>query len=83
MNQAWQIQEAKAKLSHVVKQAQEQPQEITLHGKTVAVVVSHDTFARLTSKQESLVDFIRRSPLCAVDDIDLARDTTPVREVEL
>ncbi|MFO7812851.1 MAG: type II toxin-antitoxin system Phd/YefM family antitoxin [Pelovirga sp.] len=83
MDHAWQIQEAKAKLSHVVKQAQEQPQEITLHGKTVAVVVSLDTFTRLTSKQESLVDFIRRSPLCTADDLDLSRDPSPVREVEL
>lgn len=83
MAQVWQIQEAKAKLSHVVKEAQLQPQEITLHGKTVAVVVSSGTFSRLTSKQESLVDFIRRSPLCAVEELDLSRNTTPVREVEL
>ena len=38
---SWQIQEAKARISEVVKCAQNQgPQEITLHGKPVAVLVS-------------------------------------------
>ena len=39
--QTWQIQTAKARFSELVKQAAEDgPQEITLHGKPVAVVLS-------------------------------------------
>ena len=39
----WQMQEAKAKLSEVIKDAErEGPQEITLHGKPVAVVLSRE-----------------------------------------
>ena len=38
---AWQMQEAKARLSEVVKCAErEGPQNITVHGQSVAVVVS-------------------------------------------
>lgn len=38
----WQMQEAKARMSEVVKRAQTQPQDITLHGKSVAVVISRE-----------------------------------------
>lgn len=36
----WQLQEAKARLSQLVKDAQKKPQIITLHGEAVAVVQS-------------------------------------------
>jgi len=39
--QTWQMQEAKAKLSELVKRAEaDGPQDITLHGRSVAVVLS-------------------------------------------
>ena len=48
--QVWQMQEAKAKLSELVKRAQtDGPQDITLHGESVAVVLSRESFERLTS----------------------------------
>jgi prevent-host-death family protein len=38
---SWQLQQAKARLSELVKSAQHDgPQEITMHGKSVAVVKS-------------------------------------------
>ena len=46
--QTWQMQEAKARMSELVKRAQTQPQDITLHGKSVAVVISRETFDRLS-----------------------------------
>ena len=70
----WQMQEAKARMSELVKRAQTQPQEITLHGKSVAVVISPETFDRLSQNQDSLVDFMRRSPLFGADDIEFERD---------
>lgn len=80
----WQMQEAKARLSEVVKCAeQEGPQDITLHGRSVAVVLSRAEFDRLAGTGESLVDFMRRSPLYGQEDIEFPRDQSLTREVEL
>jgi prevent-host-death family protein len=79
--QTWQMQGAKARMSELIKCAQSQPQGITVHGKSVAVVVSRETFERLTQTQDSLVEFMRRSPLYEGDDIVLERDNSPSREV--
>jgi len=79
----WQMQEAKAKLSEVIKDAErEGPQEITLHGKPVAVVLSREHYERLTGAGESLVAFMRRSPLYGIEEINLERDKSLAREVE-
>ncbi len=81
---AWQMQESKARLSEVVKCAEsEGPQNITLHGQSVAVVVSRAMFERLTGNEHSLVEFMRRSPLVEADDITLERNTSLTREVSL
>ena len=81
---AWQMQEAKARLLEVVKCAEsEGPQNITLHGQSVAVVVSRAMFDRLTGNEHSLVEFMRQSPLIEADDITLERNTSLTREVSL
>lgn len=80
---SWQLQEAKARMSELVKRAQEQPQDITLHGKSVAVVISRAAFDRLSRAEGSLVDFMRRSPLYDTDDLNLERDKSPTRGVAL
>jgi len=77
----WQMQDAKARMSELVKRAQSQPQDITLHGKSVAVVISRETFDRLSQAQDSLVDFMRRSPLYDSEDILFDRDRSLTREV--
>ncbi len=52
----WQMQEAKSRLSEVVKAAGTQgPQEITVHGRSVAVVLSRADFDKLSGTGESLV----------------------------
>jgi len=79
---SWQVQEAKARMSEVVKRAQVEPQDITSHGKSVAVVVSRAAFDRLTRNQGSLVDFMRASPLFDAGDVDFERDRSPTREVD-
>lgn len=80
----WQIQEAKARLSEVVKCAEsEGPQSITLHGQSVAVVMSRVMFDRLTCNEHSLVDFMRRSPLYGMDDAAPVRDKGLTRDVSL
>lgn len=79
----WQIQEAKARMSELVKRAQSQPQEITFHGKSVAVVLSRAEYDRLARTNESLVDFMRKSPLYGDDTLILDREQSPSREIDL
>jgi len=82
MARAWQLQEAKNKLSEVVARAQtEGPQTITRHGAPVAVVVSADAFRR-SEQPSSLVDFFAQSPLSGVE-LDLERDSDVGRDVDL
>jgi prevent-host-death family protein len=79
--QSWQMQAAKARFSKLVKHtAQDGPQEITLHGRSVAVVVSRELFDRLSNEQ-SLVDFMRASPLQGHDDIEFERYRSLPREI--
>ena len=80
----WQMQEAKARLSELVKLAEsEGPQDITLHGRSVAVVLSRSAFESLSGNKKSLVEFLRESPLYGLEDIDFERDKSVTREVEL
>lgn len=80
----WQIQEAKAHLSELVRESERAgPQSITWHGREVAVVLSRGDFERLTGTGQSLVDFMRRSPLFDADDIELTRDSSRTRDVPL
>jgi prevent-host-death family protein len=55
----WQLQNAKARFSELVKRAREQgPQHVSVRGEPAVVVVSEEEFARLTSARPSIVDHI-------------------------
>ena len=77
--QTWPIQGAKVHLSELLELAQSQPQDIAVHGKSVAVVVSRSMFDRLAQSQDSLVNSMRRSPLVDSEDVVLERDTSSTR----
>lgn len=80
----WALQDAKARLSEVVRLAcGYEPQEITLRGELAVVVVSRQDYERLTGAGESLVDFMRRSPLYGDEEIEFPRDKSLTREVGL
>ncbi len=79
----WQLQDAKARLSEVVKKAaQEGPQHITLHGEPAAVVLSEIEYRRLRKRPRRFIDFVRSSPLKGVD-LDLTRDRSSTRKIRL
>lgn len=80
---SWPIHEAKARLSELVKRAQQQPQQLTSHGEPVAVVLSAEAYHRHQHAGESLVAFIRRSPLVEADALDLGRSPDLTRDLEL
>jgi len=83
--QTWQMQEAKARLSEVVKRAEvDGPQDITLHGRSVAVVLSRAAFERLSGQGASVVDFMQASPLVGLDEqLVFERDPSLTRELPL
>jgi len=61
---AWQIQEAKNKLSELIDRAlSEGPQVITRHGVEVAVVMPFAGYKRLMARKQRLGDFFMASPL--------------------
>ena len=79
----WQLQEAKNRLSELVRKARaEGPQVITLRGRDAVVVMSANEFGKLSRPRGSLVDFFRKSPLAGVD-LDLERSTDTGRRVDL
>jgi antitoxin Phd len=79
----WQLQEAKARLSELLRSSvAEGPQEITVHGRAAAVVVSKADYDRLRAKKPSFVEFLRRSPLAGLE-LHVRRDRSPVRKVDL
>ena len=82
----WQMQTAKARFSELVKRAATQgPQDITHHGRSVAVVLSRAEYAKLSGQDASLLDFMQASPLAELDDDELTfeRDTSLTRDIAL
>ena len=76
-----QMQKAKARLSEVFERTEnEDPQNITLHGQPVAPVISPTLSEPLKGNQQSLVEFIRKSPMYGLDDLILERNASPTRE---
>ena len=82
----WQLQDAKARFSEVVKRAREKgPQHVSVRGEPAVVVVSEEEFAKLTSQRRSVVDHIlegARWPDDLVDAIN-AREHDTGRDVDL
>jgi antitoxin Phd len=83
MNNVWQLQEAKNKFSSLVDKAhQDGPQIVTRHGKESVVVIAIEDYQKMSRPKSDLLSFFRKSPLFG-QDIDLARDKNPSRDIEL
>lgn len=80
----WQLQEAKNRLSELVRKAREEgPQVITLRGDDAVVVVAAKQYRRLARRPRgTLVDFFRKSPLAGAR-LDLTRSRDRGRRVDL
>ncbi|MDR2575630.1 MAG: type II toxin-antitoxin system prevent-host-death family antitoxin [Treponema sp.] len=59
----WQLQEAKAMFSEVIKASALKPQIISVRGKDTAVIVSFSEYQKLVRPRQSFYDFIQSSPL--------------------
>lgn len=78
----WQLQEAKQKLSQLVRRAiDEGPQVVTRYGETIAVVVSADEYHRLTGSKPDFAEFILSGSDLSALDLDRVQDRP--REIDL
>ena len=78
----WQLQEAKARLSELVRAAAEEPQQITVHGRPAVVLVSQEHYEDLIGDKPTFVEFLRRSPLVGVP-LSIERNASRTRRLDL
>ena len=79
----WQLQEAKAQLSEVVRLCSvEGPQVLTVRGKETAVILSTEDFEKMKAKKPKFTEFMQKSPLRGVD-LELKRDRSKGRKIKL
>jgi prevent-host-death family protein len=79
----WQLQEAKAKLSEVIKLAASSPQTITVHGRQTAIILSVEDYRKLTQPKMSLYDALNSLPFKDVP-LDVERNpSTEIRRIDL
>ncbi len=83
MGNVWQLQDAKNKFSNLVDKARHDgPQVVTKHGKESVVIIAIEDYQKLNKPTSDLISFFRKSPLSDID-LDLTRDKSPARDIEL
>jgi len=81
--QKWQLQEAKARFSELVKQTKSAPQAITVRGEPVAVIVSIQKYQNLVKPKQNLHEFLSSSPL-ADAELHISRNpSATLRDIDL
>ena|SRR5260221_6369540 len=81
----WRLQDAKARFSEVVRQAQQRgPQWVTLHGKDAVVIVGAEAFERLQRPVtgRDIVAALATSPLAEVK-FDRLTVKSRIRNIDL
>jgi len=81
----WALQDAKARLSELVRRVRsEGPQHVTVHGRDEVVIVSAEEFRRLTGQRsgQALIAAMQASPHRDMD-IEPRRARMPVRDIVL
>ena len=78
----WRLAEAKNRFSEVINKAlSEGPQQVMRRDDTV-IILSKDDYEKLTGKQTGFKDFLlNQTPI--LEDLDLNRDKTLMRDVDL
>jgi prevent-host-death family protein len=78
----WQMQEAKAKFSQLIKSLSKGDQFITYRGELIAVVISKERYEELITPAETLIDFFKKAPLQHID-IKIERSRDLPRDISL
>jgi prevent-host-death family protein len=83
----WQLQEAKQRLSEVIRSARtDGPQFVTRHGEDVAVVIDIAEYRRLRGETMDFKEFMLSAPYFDddfVEDLARLRSAEPARKVDL
>lgn len=80
----WTLADAKNQLSEVVRRARDQgPQTISVRGSDTAIVLSKQDYERLRDPErpKDFKAWLLGGP--SLEDLDLERDRSPPRDVEL
>jgi len=79
----WQLQDAKARLSELIKSAQDEgPQQVTVRGKPSAMVISIATFEAMKKSRPRFVKLMRSSPLVD-EELVIERSASLTRDITL
>lgn len=79
----WQLQDAKARLSELVKYAQTNgPQGISVRGHPEVIVISVSEYEALTRTKTNFAEFMKNSPLYGLD-LQIQRNKSTDRDVDL
>ena len=79
----WQLQDAKARFSELIKSVQEEgPQQVTVRGKPSAVVISVEEYEAMKRQRPSFVDLMRSSPLVG-ESLTIDRSPSLTRDIAL
>lgn len=76
----WQFSDAKNKLGQLMSKARsEGPQRVLYHGQ-VLIVIAEQEYKSLSAKRHSFKEFLRNGP--GLEEVDLTRDRSPMRDVK-
>ena len=74
---SWQLQDAKARFSELVRRAVEEgPQHVSVRGEPAAVVLSEAEYRQLTESRPSIVDHILSGEAWSDDLVEAINDRT-------
>jgi len=80
----WKLEDAKARLSEVVRLAASSgPQLVTIRGKEAAVILAPEEYRQLLPKPEDHVPLVRFLQGLGLDNLEIAREDDTGRELAL
>jgi prevent-host-death family protein len=77
----WQLQDAKGEFDEIVNRALSSGPQRIIRRHEVVIVMSESEYKQLTGQELTFKEFLPASP--DFSDLDLARDLSPMREVDL
>ena len=81
--QTWQLQDAKAHLSKLVKFVlTDGPQQITVNREPAVIIISVKEYNKLRAPKKSFVTFMQESPLSGLE-LDFSRNSSLTRDISL
>jgi prevent-host-death family protein len=83
-SETWKLEDAKARLSEVVRRAGTNgPQLVTIRGKEAAVILAPDEYRKLLPKPKGQVPLNKFLRGLHLDQLDLTREYDTGREIDL